>query len=136
MQSNAFIHMDKTVISLRDSAISIGRGYANDIDLEDKAVSRIHATIVHREDSYYIEDCRSTNGTFVNGVRIFSRPYKLLSGDQINVGLSKLLFVLVPRQTSPQTDTTRIGTLKNSIDFDRTLPIKWPNSATKWTSCR
>src|SRR5437660_540065 len=69
----------------------IGRSRNCDIFLEDLAVSRLHATI--REiggGGYEIEDHRSATGTFVNGMRI--TRYRLLEGDTVQIGTSKLTF--------------------------------------------
>ena len=71
--------------------MTIGRSRECDIFLEDLAVSRLHATI--REVSgggFEIEDHRSATGTFVNGMRI--THYRLLEGDTVQIGMSKLTF--------------------------------------------
>lgn len=71
--------------------MTIGRSRECDIFLEDLAVSRLHATI--REvagGGYEIEDHRSATGTFVNGMRIMR--YRLLEGDIVQIGTSKLTF--------------------------------------------
>jgi pSer/pThr/pTyr-binding forkhead associated (FHA) protein len=44
-----------------------------------------------RRDGVWIEDVGSTNGTFVNGVRL-SRPRKLAAGDLVRVGETDLRF--------------------------------------------
>ncbi len=59
--------------------------------LRDGAVSRKHARIYRKGDSFFIEDLNSVNGTFVNGVRI-ARPLKLKQGDQIRIGKSIMVF--------------------------------------------
>ncbi len=71
--------------------MTIGRSRECDIFLEDLAVSRLHATI--REvagGGFEIEDHRSATGTFVNGMRI--TRYRLLEGDTVQIGMSKLTF--------------------------------------------
>jgi pSer/pThr/pTyr-binding forkhead associated (FHA) protein len=55
---------------LRDSGILIGRAPENDIQIEDKSVSRKHVKIAKHEGSYFIEDLDSKNGTFISGKRI------------------------------------------------------------------
>ena len=57
--------------------IHIGAMEDNDLVLEDETVSRNHCRIFVEGDQYLIEDLDSTNGTFVNRVRIreaFLRP--------------------------------------------------------------
>jgi DNA-binding NtrC family response regulator len=51
-------------------AVSIGAMEDNDIVLEDETVSRNHCRIFVEGDQYLIQDLDSTNGTFVNRVRI------------------------------------------------------------------
>ncbi|MCX7832546.1 MAG: FHA domain-containing protein [Actinobacteria bacterium] len=66
----------------------IGRMEANNLVLDDQAVSRFHAEIYDDGKSYLIRDLESTNGTFVNGKLI--RVRKLNPGDVITVGNTKL----------------------------------------------
>ncbi|MCG8421852.1 MAG: sigma 54-interacting transcriptional regulator [Proteobacteria bacterium] len=70
--------------------IRIGAMEDNDIVLNDDTVSRHHCRIVQEETSYVLVDERSTNGTFVNSVRI--REAFLHPGCTISVGQSKLKF--------------------------------------------
>ncbi|MGD9332378.1 MAG: FHA domain-containing protein [Desulfobacterales bacterium] len=50
--------------------ITIGRNMANDITIDNLAVSDRHARIVRDKTGYYLEDLKSTNGTFVDGRKI------------------------------------------------------------------
>ena len=45
---------------------SIGRGRGNQVRLADKLVSAHHARLRQRDDRWFIEDLRSTNGTLLN----------------------------------------------------------------------
>ena len=58
---------------------------ANDIVLHDPKVSRVHARIVCRGDSYYIQDLGSTAGTKVDGRTVTSET-KLDGGELVSVG--------------------------------------------------
>ncbi len=60
----------------------------------DGEISREHARIVQRGGYYWIEDMGSTNGTFVNGLRIFS-PQVLQPGDEIRLGQTKLVVAAI-----------------------------------------
>ena len=50
--------------------LTIGRGSENDIVINNPAVSRHHATIFTNVNTVVIVDTGSTNGTFVNNLRI------------------------------------------------------------------
>jgi len=63
----------------------MGRDEKADISLPDPEVSRLHARISWFGTQYVIEDLRSTNGTYVNGVRLRA-PQPLNHGDKIAVG--------------------------------------------------
>ena len=76
-----------------DSAeLTIGRGGQNDISIEgDEFASARHVRIEPRRDGVWVHDLGSTNGTYVNGIRI-DRPRKLVQGDLIRVGETELRF--------------------------------------------
>ena len=70
----------------------VGREGENDIPLaRDEFSSGRHARFEPRRDGVWVEDVGSTNGTYVNGVRLTS-PKKLSSGDVIRVGETDLRF--------------------------------------------
>jgi len=66
------------------SEITIGRDPENDIQIDNLAVSRVHARIVRGPNYYLIEDFNSTNSTFVNGKKV-NKKY-LMENDEINIG--------------------------------------------------
>ena len=55
------------------SSLMIGRLPQCDIAIPSPLVSRQHARLVREVTGWYIEDCGSTNGTFVNAVRVQGR---------------------------------------------------------------
>lgn len=74
--------------------ITLGRSSKNDIVIKDKFVSKNHLIFLEDNDSYFIEDLGSANGTFVNGVRIEpNNPVKLYDNDKIGVGFIQFIFV-------------------------------------------
>jgi FHA domain len=83
---------ENTEFVLDSTGISIGRGNPNDVRLDaDEYASAQHARVEPRRDGVWIEDVGSTNGTYVNGVRL-SRPRKLSVGDLVRVGETDLRF--------------------------------------------
>jgi DNA-binding NtrC family response regulator len=70
--------------------IRIGSMDDNDVVLGDDTVSRYHCRIAQEDNGYVLLDQRSTNGTFVNKVRI--REAFLKPGSIVSVGQSQLRF--------------------------------------------
>jgi adenylate cyclase len=65
---------------------SIGRGTQNTIMLEDSSVSRKHAIIdCQSSNDCHVTDAGSSNGTFVNDVRVAART-RLRHGDSLRIG--------------------------------------------------
>ena len=62
----------------------IGRDPACEVPLRDPGVSRHHARVDLTADGYIISDNGSSNGTFINGVRVDAAA--LRPGDQLRVG--------------------------------------------------
>jgi len=78
----------------RTRSITIGRGEECDIALPDRQVSRLHARIEWRQDSYYLVDLGSKNGTHLNGMEVRDTSSSLHDGDEIQIALRfKLAFV-------------------------------------------
>ena len=71
--------------------MSIGRSPESDIFLDDVTVSRDHAVLVRRAGDWYLDDCGSLNGTYVNRQRIDS--HQLEDGDELQVGKYKLTYL-------------------------------------------
>ena len=69
----------------------IGKLGTNDIVLSDPFASRVHAAISWTPHGYEIEDLRSTNGVYVNGVRINGRA-PLTPGQVIRIGRTEMTF--------------------------------------------
>ena len=69
--------------------ITIGRGAANDIVINDPQASRTHCQIIYSEGVYTIVDLNSTNGTYVNGVRR-NGSTRLNPNDIVRIGNSTL----------------------------------------------
>ena len=80
------------VITLDASPITVGRGQTNDVPLPgDDYASTRHVRFEPRRDGIWVEDIGSTNGTFVNGIRL-TRERKLTAGDVVRVGETDLRF--------------------------------------------
>jgi pSer/pThr/pTyr-binding forkhead associated (FHA) protein len=70
--------------------MSIGRRPDAEVFLDDVTVSRDHALLLRRGEQWYLDDCGSLNGTYVNRSRIESQ--RLEEGDEVQIGKYKLTF--------------------------------------------
>jgi pSer/pThr/pTyr-binding forkhead associated (FHA) protein len=77
-------------ITLDQPQLTIGRKSDNDEVIDNPAVSGHHARIVQEKGDFFIEDLGSTNGTFVNDVKI--QKHKLTNADRIGIGKHLLVY--------------------------------------------
>ncbi len=70
--------------------LTIGRDTANLIPINDSYVSLRHARIEKRNESFFIKDMRSRNGTYVNGAKI--QEAQLQDGDRVVIGRTEFNF--------------------------------------------
>jgi pSer/pThr/pTyr-binding forkhead associated (FHA) protein len=70
--------------------MSIGRRPDSEVFLDDVTVSRDHALLIRRSEDWYLDDCGSLNGTYVNRSRIESQ--RLEEADELQIGKYKLTF--------------------------------------------
>jgi len=77
--------------SVTKDSIVIGRVAGSDVVISDPEVSRRHASITWERGQPVIRDLGSTNGTFINGVRL-TGPQALRDGDTIGLGKVQLGF--------------------------------------------
>ena len=76
--------------SFDQPVITIGAMDDNDVVMNDSTVSRYHCKIVQEESSWVLCDLGSTNGTFINRVRI--REAYLKPGCTVSLGTAELKF--------------------------------------------
>lgn len=78
--------------ALGPGTTTIGRHPESDIFLDDVTVSRRHVEITRDGDRQVVRDVGSLNGTYLNRRRI-EQPTDLANGDEVQIGLFKLVFV-------------------------------------------
>src|SRR5215208_7096086 len=80
------------VYTVDSSPLTVGRGANNDVPISgDEYASTRHARFEPRRDGIWVEDIGSTNGTFVNGIRL-TRERRLVAGDVVRIGETDLRF--------------------------------------------
>ena len=90
MISLTLTHLGKTrPLHFDEDAVAIGRSKKNALVLEDKKVSREHAKLERADGFWTITDCKSGNGTRVNGKKVEARVLALQ--DVIRIGDAELV---------------------------------------------
>lgn len=97
---NAQIYKD----AFTDS-VYLGRSDENDIVLDEEYISRRHCRIINRNGRFFIEDLKSTNGTFVNGDKI-SGEAEIFSNTKICLGDKELIVVFEAVDTDIEPEST------------------------------
>ena len=70
----------------------MGRAANNDVAMpDDEYASGRHARFEPRRDGVWLEDIGSTNGTYLNGIRL-KHPKRLTPGDVVRVGETELRY--------------------------------------------
>jgi len=76
--------------------VTIGRAPAATLVIPDAQVSRLHARIDFIDGTLAVRDLDSRNGTLVNA-RPIDGPVELRDGDEIDIGMTRIVFCGVGR---------------------------------------
>jgi adenylate cyclase len=102
-------------------AMTLGRDEGCNVVLSDPRASRVHAMLYRTHDgSYYLADERSSNGCYVNAVRI-TLPTRLNDGDQISIGSTNLQFH--HPNTATHHDAVRTGTRRTTLIVNQNVEL-------------
>lgn len=107
--------------------LSIGAAPDNAITLSDRAVSRFHCRIEPSEDGVVVRDLGSTNGTWVDGVRI--QKLELRAGGILRVGRTEFRVAGGGRAERCPSTTPVVASsamLAVMADVDRFARLPWP----------
>jgi hypothetical protein len=75
------------------SQVTLGRGHACDVELEDGTLSQLHCVFLKGPEGWRVEDLGSTNGTWLEGARLAHRqPVPLADGARIQAAQVLLTF--------------------------------------------
>jgi pSer/pThr/pTyr-binding forkhead associated (FHA) protein len=91
-------------IWLVDERFTIGQDGRNSLVLTDPEISLFHAEIRQDHGQYYLSDCGTPGGTFVNGERVGAR-FQLRSDDRVRIGNLELQLV-DPAKTRPKAEAS------------------------------
>ena len=85
------INGERNGVELNRSQVYIGRDPECEVHIPTTTISRKHVRIFCRGEEYHVEDLDSTNGTYINGVKI--KRCILRNNDQITVGDITITFL-------------------------------------------
>jgi HD-GYP domain-containing protein (c-di-GMP phosphodiesterase class II) len=101
-----------------DTVLRIGRQENQDIVLNHPSISKQHAEVYVSRQGWVVRDVNSTTGTFVNGVRVGQKEWKLHRQDVVQCGaLSMTVATLEEEAPPPPTSTRAPADIKTSGDF-------------------
>ncbi len=86
---------DAGIVHVLGRRTTIGRTPANDLCIDADYISRHHAVVLVTDTSTVVEDLNSTNGVFVNDVRVMR--HELREGDLLTIGKTSFRYVLKPQ---------------------------------------
>jgi len=117
----------RTVVPLTRDDYSIGRQEGNTIRLTERNVSRTHGRVRRNRAAngngqvFVLEDLRSYNGLFVNGLRV-AHTQDLQNGDLIQIGDYRIVLQDDAAQASADNATVPLSNIDPS-DAKATIPI-------------
>lgn len=89
--TTSYLVFNKQKLKLVDK-MTIGRSSDCTIVIDNRLVSRVHASVQKIKDDFFLKDEGSTNGTFLNNEKIPNDKFlKLKMGDTITVGNESLV---------------------------------------------
>lgn len=103
------------IIPLHDN-FSIGRLESSDLILSSTSVSRKHAKLRFESGDLYVTDLNSSNGTYVNGVRLKGKAL-LRDGDLLKIGQSEFRVAEGLPEETEGADHTLVGLDDGPLDF-------------------
>lgn len=109
------------IVEIADDVVTLGRDDTQTIQILDQGVSRMHAEIFRIGDMCFLRDLDSTNGSFLNKVRVGEEV--LQDGDELVIGSTILRFQLeltdepvdaVPPPPSPASATVNLAPVQET----------------------
>jgi pSer/pThr/pTyr-binding forkhead associated (FHA) protein len=80
---------------LQGDTFTVGSDPANAVVIKDRFISSLHLRVTRRKSGFHIRDAGSTNGTYLNGVRVYELELPL--NTVLHLGQAQLCFEPVPR---------------------------------------
>ena len=116
---------DEIIHDLPEEKTSVGRLPENMLQLDDPSVSSRHGEILFEDNSFFVHDTGSTNGTYLNGVKVDTAI--LAHGDELRFGSVVCMFLSasggeIALEAGSQ-DNAAATTSRRPADFQSTSPL-------------
>jgi sigma-B regulation protein RsbU (phosphoserine phosphatase) len=114
---------ERRTLEITKSPLTIGRAEDCDATIADLKVSRRHAQLVIEGGEYYLVDCESRHGTFLNGER--RERAKLKNRDEITFGVAGVRLVFRQGEAASSTHVstdmllTKLGSKSDATDLEK-----------------
>ncbi len=96
-------------VQVSRNRLTVGRSAVNDLPLSDTSVSGTHLEILVTDEGICVRDLGSTNGTFVDGVRV--REAFLEPGSVIQIGTTEIVLQAADEVSVPISEREQFGAL-------------------------
>lgn len=104
-----------------DRDMLVGRHQDADIRLQSAEISRRHAAFLFKEQALWLQDLNSSNGTFVNAVRI-AEETQVVDGDEIAFAQLKFKLSFKPIESAPELSNTQEAAESTPVDTPAETP--------------
>jgi adenylate cyclase len=110
------------------ASVIVGRSPTSDFPIIDPTISRRHAQILRQDEKILVRDLGSSNGTYVNGVRVESaelKPGDLVTFGKVMFRLEELSRRSTPSKPAEPTETTTGSTIvrqRSVLDAESSIP--------------
>src|SRR5689334_12431104 len=110
------------------ASVVVGRSPTSDFPIIDPTISRRHAQILRQDEKILVRDLGSSNGTYVNGVRVESaelKPGDLVTFGKVMFRLEELSRRSTPSKPAEPTETTTGSTIvrqRSVLDAESSIP--------------
>jgi len=111
-------------VSLKLGRLIVGRTPDNDVQIDNRFISRHHCQVTTTLNACVIEDLNSTNGIYVNSNRV--RRHYLNDGDVVLLGKHELIYVdeRAPRSRDPHVDRVADAAAQGGADGAATGEVR------------
>ncbi len=108
--------VDNPMIVLKKGEYLIGRSPECDIVINKNTISRKHCKVYFERDSWYVQDLKSTNGTYYQGEKLDEEPVKIKDGTVVLVHDIPILFSFTKKEKPQKSFPVEVRIVNDETD--------------------